>query len=342
MGISTSTPHPRCGLPGYRWLALATVIATYLLIVLGAFTRVSGSGMGCGNDWPLCHGQLLPPIEFEPIVEWTHRFVGWIIGSLIILTALGAWIGYRANPLVLWPATAALPLVAIQGLLGAVTVKLDLPPAVVATHMANALLVLAAVATAALAAWLPALGRAPAALTGRVDRPPRSFARLAMWTAIFGYITLVSGALVRASGSELACRSWPFCGDAAAAGRLFSEIHMGHRYVTLLFTLLLAWTCLAAWRHRAVMPKLARHTLGILVLTLVQVVAGGVMVLSGLDAFWRGFHVAVATAVWLGLVALALLASVRARTEAGGEAASTRRDETSPRRTPASAGGVSG
>src|SRR5438552_18563109 len=86
---------PSSGLPGYPWLVLATMVATYLLIVLGGFTRVSGSGLGCGNDWPLCQGHLLPPLEFEPIVEWSHRFVTSIISFLIAGTAVVAWLGVR-------------------------------------------------------------------------------------------------------------------------------------------------------------------------------------------------------------------------------------------------------
>ena len=57
------------------------------LIVLGSIVRTTGSGLAC-PDWPLCHGHLLPPMEFNAIVEWLHRFVALLV-SLLLLTTTG-------------------------------------------------------------------------------------------------------------------------------------------------------------------------------------------------------------------------------------------------------------
>src|SRR5438876_288860 len=48
---------------------------TYLLIILGAIVRITGSGMGCGEHWPLCNGKLLPPLDLPTLIEYTHRLV---------------------------------------------------------------------------------------------------------------------------------------------------------------------------------------------------------------------------------------------------------------------------
>src|SRR2546430_8528086 len=54
-------------------LAWAAAAATYLLIILGAIVRITGSGLGCGEHWPLCNGRLLPPLDLPTMIEYGHR-----------------------------------------------------------------------------------------------------------------------------------------------------------------------------------------------------------------------------------------------------------------------------
>src|ERR687892_453480 len=106
--------------PAFRRLAWAAAVATYALIVLGAWVRITGSGMGCGDDWPLCHGRLFPPLDdLGTLIEWTHRLgavgvnlelphgaVVLPLGpAMLLLAALFAWaLGGGGGR----PATAAL------------------------------------------------------------------------------------------------------------------------------------------------------------------------------------------------------------------------------------------
>lgn len=308
--VAASTGALARGMPGFRTLAFATVIATYLLIVLGAFTRISGSGMGCGTDWPTCNGQLFPPLQFEPIVEWTHRFVGLIIMGLIGGTAMAATFGYRRVPLIMWPAWIAVGLVIFQALLGAITVKLDVPRPVVAAHMGIALLTLASSTVVAVTAML---FRDGAATTDQlVEQQPRGFYTLVRWSAVVAFIVLVSGALVRGTNTELACVGWPLCGQLqASVTRFQAEIHMGHRYMTAIHLLMLAATVVLAVRARPRMRKIAGHTYGVTFMIVLQILAGAVMVFTSLDPFWKGVHVALATLAWAGIVTLPLIAHLR-------------------------------
>jgi len=58
--------------------------------VLGGITRVSGSGMGCEDDWPLCQGKPYPPLNTLAIIEYLHRTVAAYIGFLVLAVAIAA------------------------------------------------------------------------------------------------------------------------------------------------------------------------------------------------------------------------------------------------------------
>src|SRR3954465_3504299 len=104
-----------------RRLALLTAIGTYLLIVVGAIVRVTGSGLGC-PDWPLCHGQFLPSLDPATRIEWTHRFLAIASGLTVAAMILWTLISYRADRRVVTLALLAAVLYPLQAVLGAITV----------------------------------------------------------------------------------------------------------------------------------------------------------------------------------------------------------------------------
>jgi len=130
----------------YQTLAWVAAIATYLLIVFGAIVRITGSGMGCGDHWPLCNGHLFPPLS-DPttVIEWLHRLIAAVISVPIALTAFFAW-RLRKSGAPNAPSTAAywaFGLLIPQALLGAITVKLELPAWTVIIHFMTANIMLA-------------------------------------------------------------------------------------------------------------------------------------------------------------------------------------------------------
>src|SRR5438045_9693251 len=88
----------------FRRLAWATAAATYLLIVMGAVVRVTGSGLGC-PDWPLCHGRFVPPLETTAIIEYAHRLLGAVVSPLILALFSAAWLTRRRERPIVVPAT---------------------------------------------------------------------------------------------------------------------------------------------------------------------------------------------------------------------------------------------
>ena len=128
-----------------RRLALVTALTTFALIIVGGVVRVSDSGLGCGpagsgfSGWPFCNGDLVPGINLNSIIEYTHRALAVIVGFMILALFVQAYRKQRD----LLPATGALlALVAIQGALGGLTVEENLEELYVAAHLGLAMLLL--------------------------------------------------------------------------------------------------------------------------------------------------------------------------------------------------------
>src|ERR1051326_1339147 len=135
------------------WLAAT---CTYLLIILGAIVRITGSGLGGGEHWPLCNGRLLPPLDLPTLIEYGHRLAAAAVSALVAaLAAYAWWLRHRPPPsstALRRPGVAAyvaLGLLVLQVLLGAVTLKLSLPPWTVILHLGTAMLLLATLLVAA-------------------------------------------------------------------------------------------------------------------------------------------------------------------------------------------------
>jgi len=291
MHPSNPTPAP------LRWIAYLTATAVYALIVLGAVVRITGSGMGCGDDWPLCNGHLFPPLDDLPtLIEWSHRLAAAGVSALVVALALLA-LAYRHRPAVagaggpLRPALLAAALLGTQVLLGAVTVWLVLPPAVVTVHLATALALLAAVLTTALRSGAPR----PPALASATRRGAAAAVLLAG-------LTLLLGGLTASTHAGFACQGFPLC-----SGRLWpstesglAEIQWVHRLAAYALVLHLAGFAIQLRRHRE-QPDLQR--LGWLALgaALLQVAVAAIMVTRLLPTEWRALHAAVGTLVWVAV-----------------------------------------
>src|SRR2546427_11981609 len=69
-------------------LAWTAATFTYLLIILGAIVRITGSGLGCGDHWPLCNGKLLPPLDLPTMIEYGHRLAAAAGSGVVAAPAL--------------------------------------------------------------------------------------------------------------------------------------------------------------------------------------------------------------------------------------------------------------
>ncbi|WP_292937438.1 COX15/CtaA family protein [Noviherbaspirillum sp.] len=207
----------------YRKLVWVTAFLTFDLIMFGAFTRLTDSGLGC-PDWPGCYGHANPfqahasisaaeaamptgPVTaMKAWIEMIHRYVAMGVGVLIVSAMVIAWRMWlkskrqdtRFSP---WLPTGLLGFVCLQGAFGAWTVTMKLQPVIVTTHLLLGMMLLA------LLSWLG---------TRQNERSPVSDAALNLRTpAALAMVLLVVqialGGWVSTNYAALACADFPLC-----------------------------------------------------------------------------------------------------------------------------------
>ncbi|MGD8278108.1 MAG: COX15/CtaA family protein, partial [Gemmatimonadota bacterium] len=296
-------------------LAAFAAAYTWLLVVFGGIVRITGSGLGCGDDWPRCHGEWIPPFTLETVIEYTHRLLAAGIGMVVLLVLGYAFLrrnapGMRGRDGLLGPSALAAVLVVVQALLGAVTVWLELPTAVTVAHFVTAMLFSATLITISVRAGV--LG-GPAASPGS-----NRAARIALLTAGTGLVVVALGAVVaNTPGASGACTGFPLCNgrwlpQAGAPTVLIQWLHRLAAFA-LLAVVLVSWV---STRRAAPGAAVRRASSVAAVLVLAQIVVAAGLVEMRLPQFLQATHLAFGAAIWFVLVAWTTLARREARAAA--------------------------
>lgn len=254
--------------------------------------------MGCGDDWPLCNGHLIPPLDLPTLIEYAHRLVAAAVSVVVVaLVALsflpGRGGGWRTRRRL---SCVALAMLVVQVLLGAVTVWLELPPVSVILHLATAVGLLAVLIVVASEGG----GRR------RYRRASDRATRLSRVVAGLGFLVVLAGALVANLDAAPACQGFPLCnGRWWPAGGWRIHLHWAHRALAYLLV-----ACMVAlpglvrrWRPEdGAVRKVAALAAA---LGLGQLVVAAAMVLLFLPAGWQAAHLALGTGIFATLVRLA-------------------------------------
>ena len=186
---------------GYRALAVAAAVLAFVVVVVGAYVRLSDAGLGC-PDWPLCYGHPVPEAVSDASAhakawkEMGHRYLAGTLGLLILVLAAWSWKARRSE----WLATALVALVVFQATLGKWTVTMLLKPAIVTAHLLGGMTTLALLVWLAVSQWQ--FERAPEA------RAVRHSAAIALAAVA---IQIALGGWVSANYAALACPDLPGC-----------------------------------------------------------------------------------------------------------------------------------
>ena len=290
----------------YQALAVTTVGVTLVLIAIGAVVRTTGSGLGC-PDWPLCHGQLLPPAERTAIIEYTHRTAAAIVGLFIVATAAVALLRHRGDTVVRNLAVAAVVLLAVQAWLGKETVERELPPEIVTLHLGTALTLLAVLSVLTVFAFYGEQRR-------RIESRERAaFVRLATITAAILLVILLGGSYVVGSDSTTACTTWPGCLQAPVPfvdGVLEQHIHWAHRLSTLVGLGAVGFVALSATELRGPLAdRIQAGSMVLLGLYGLQMLVGAANIWTTFSDVVRASHLALGAMIWAAAVLLVVAAA---------------------------------
>ncbi|MBD3892804.1 COX15/CtaA family protein [Hydrogenophaga sp.] len=288
-----------------RVLTLVTLFLTFDLVLFGAFTRLSDSGLGC-PDWPGCYGSVSPlgasasiaaaqaalpsgPVTFSKAwVEMIHRYFATTVGVLILVLASVSWLERRRLAVSFWWPLLTLVWVCVQGAFGALTVTMQLFPAMVTLHLLGGLALLALLRAQAVGYALAAPGRPQSA-------PVDPGTRRALWL-VFAllWVQIALGGWVSTNNAVLVCSDFPTCQGSwwppmdfqhgfslwrelgmTATGELLpfpalTAIHYVHRLAAYVLLAALFWL---AWRLWFV-PGLRNSGRGVLALALWQLFSG--------------------------------------------------------------------
>src|ERR1700736_1375249 len=131
-----------------RRVAWVATVVTYFLIALGGTVLATDSGLSC-PDWPFCYGQAYYSGTYHAFLEQFHRFTAAAVSILIVLLVIGIIAWARKDRALLSLAIAAPVLLAIQIVLGGLTVLWKLPPQIITAPLGTALAIFAIMITIA-------------------------------------------------------------------------------------------------------------------------------------------------------------------------------------------------
>jgi len=290
-----------------RNLTLAATVATFALIAVGGLVRATGSGLGCPG-WPRCFGRWIPPLEYHPIIEYSHRLLATIVVVLVGAVLAVAIRRHRSERRILWPAVAAVVLVIGQAALGAIVVEGELPPALVTAHLATAMLLVGD-----LVYLLVQISTLSEARPSRGSLP-RSLAWLSIATASAVYVLMLIGAYVRGEGAGLAFGDWPLMsGRLVPALEGIATIQFVHRVAAALVALLVLYLAIRIWTLPVKDRTLSRLAVALVALFAAQILVGALNVWTQLAPAAVVAHVTLAGLIWGATVGIAALAARRAR-----------------------------
>jgi heme a synthase len=266
----------------------------WALMTIGAFVRASESGLGC-PDWPACHSRLVAG-GHHAMIEELHRWVATVLVVGVVGLAVMVFRGYRHERRLTRPVVWMLALLALQVLLGGVTVLLRNVAWTVVAHYGGAALLVGAITLVAVRLAFPAAEPAPHDF----------FSRLIGWFVALSFGLLLAGSTLANAGSDSACgHGFPLCnGSLFPSSNHLIVIALIHRVWAGALLVLALWVLLRSRRDRASVAPIKGAAAVVVILYFIQAGIGVVVVGVSDSTATEVLHSSIGSLTWLALAAL--------------------------------------
>ncbi|TDM03908.1 COX15/CtaA family protein [Macrococcus carouselicus] len=293
-----------------KWLSVFTTILMLFVQIGGALVTKTGSADGCGNSWPLCHGEIVPThIPKETLIELAHRGVsGLALISVTWLVILSMkYIGYKRETKFL--CFMSIAFIFAQALIGAAAVIWQQNKFILALHFGISLISFSAVFLLML-------------LIFEIDQKfdakkiiihdKLRYHTVALTSYI--YFVIYSGALVRHTKASLACSTWPLCqqGQFQLPQNFYEWVQMSHRTLAGILFIWLAYITYHAVKNYAQYRVIKYGYLTAFMLICLQVMSGALIVFTELNLYIALLHALFITLLF-GLLCYFILLISRAK-----------------------------
>lgn len=297
-----------------RRLLILTALALYVLIVVSGLVRITGSEIGCPG-WPLCQGGIIPT-QAGAWLELFHRLLTLVVGTLIIIVAQVSWKQRHTetDPWVWRPPLFAAVLLAVQALMGTITLWVGMPWLFVVLTVGIQTILLACMLIPIVSLSVENLGSLKPEKQTHPIKPKeleqaRTYRLLVMSTAFLSWLLILVGGTVAGTSSGIACTGFPDCNGEIipTTGGLPVFIHMTHRTIAYIVILLMlgvfVYTSVKRWRDYVLLQWVLLS--GAMLMT--QATIGGANSLLAMPISLRALHLAMATAYWGTIVIFGML-----------------------------------
>ncbi|MFC4320317.1 COX15/CtaA family protein [Litchfieldia salsa] len=310
-----------------KWFAVLTTIGMLFVLLGGALVTKTESGAGCGDSWPLCHGQLVPSnITPELIIELSHRVVSGAVGIMVLTLSVWAYRAIGHIREVKFLSILSFTFLLLQGLIGAAAVVWGQSDAILALHFGISLISFASVFL----------------LTLLIFEVDRKFSvdsvqlNKVMYFHIYGitiysYLVVYTGALVRHKSASLACPDWPVCNfdNPGLPTTTYEWIQMGHRLAAGIIFIWIIIAVIHAVRHYKGQPVIFWSWVICGTLVTLQVISGATIVYTNLNLFVSLAH-ALFISCLFGVLSYLILIASRCRSKKINSASDINKQDNDP------------
>ncbi|EHB56884.1 MULTISPECIES: COX15/CtaA family protein [Paenibacillus] len=234
-----------------KWLSYITCAVMFFATFGGMVVTKTDSGLGCGQEWPLCNGKFIPAYTVSSLIEYSHRAVSGMAGLAALASLIAFWRYKRDRKDLMAYVVMTSVFVIVQAIMGALAVVKPQSAAVMALHFGFSLIAFASSVMLALGMRRVEKAKMPLG-SERLPRVSNGFRRLVWGATIYTYIVVYIGAFVSHTDSREGCSGWPLCN-----GEVIPELGGGvgiafmHRVAALLLLIVVAvMGHFAYWRNR--------------------------------------------------------------------------------------------